>query len=362
MENHEPQVLQRKENALSPLSSPNKQFTKEAPEFLSKRRKYFIYAGVGVAAVSVVFASIHMHNVQSKNIETTSARSATAEEAKSTTYENPSDDQMRTMKSDLSLGGLDLGMDIDDMHRILGKEKTSTRKNNYIFYEYEGLEVGIKDGKIDALVSDDSWPKTKREIGEGDLLTRVLQVYGDNYTRISYDGKELYEYIFTSISGKKGVLRLAINPSSYRVSYVSVRIDPKLNSSAQDSAHTVSDNANDTTSAKRALINYYDALSDHHMREAYNLLSSNMQNHMGDYNTFFSGYQTTLSSKAGNIQVTSSATDKVVLSYQIVSRDRTGNNRIQVQNFDGTAIVQKQGDMWKIVDMHVVKTGEHMED
>ena len=60
------------------------------------------------------------------------------------------------------------------MHEILGKETSIDEKGIYKFYNYSDIQVGIKDGKIDALVSNSSAVATKRGIHQGSSLEDVL--------------------------------------------------------------------------------------------------------------------------------------------------------------------------------------------
>lgn len=72
----------------------------------------------------------------------------------------------------------------------------------YKFYNYSDIQVGIKDGKVDSLVSNSSVVETKRGIHQGSNLQDVLNKYGDNYSKTDYNDLILYEYTFASDSGK----------------------------------------------------------------------------------------------------------------------------------------------------------------
>ena len=133
----------------------------------------------------------------------------------------------REMKTDLSLGGLDLGMDIDGMHDVLGKENSSKESQDspeYMFYYYDDLQVGIKDRSVDALVSDGKSVKTKRGISEGSSLKDVQNAYGSDYTSMDYEDMTLYEYTFRDMKGRPGILRFAVKKKDNKVKYISVRI------------------------------------------------------------------------------------------------------------------------------------------
>jgi len=140
------------------------------------------------------------------------------------------------MSSELSLGGLDLGITLDEMHNRLGQEDSSKQEGNYMYYFYDGLKVGSVDNKLTSLVSDNDKVETKRGIHQGSTFDEVVNAYGDSYNKMAYDGKQLYEYTFDSIDGKTGILRFAISPDTNRVAYISVRIPDKGANTATNSS------------------------------------------------------------------------------------------------------------------------------
>ena len=112
--------------------------------------------------------------------------------------------------------------------------------------------------------------------------------------------------------------------------------------------------------AANTLNKYYQSISNRNMQTAYNILSDDMQSHMGSLESFQSGYQTTLSNRISNVSVVSSDPGRVVLSYTLTSRDKSGSG-VKVQTFQGTATMSSQSGSWHIVDLSVKKAGEHFE-
>ena len=112
---------------------------------------------------------------------------------------------------------------------------------------------------------------------------------------------------------------------------------------------------------KRTLKSYYQYITEKNFQAAYSILSWEMQNIMGTYENFSRGYDTTISSTAQNISVVSNSESEFVLDYDLIARDRFKNNRIQVQNFRGTAVLKFFEDSWYIDNMTVKKLGEHIE-
>lgn len=128
------------------------------------------------------------------------------------------------MRSDLSLGGMDLGLTVDDMRRILGTELSSKAKAGMVFYSYPTVQVGTRGGVVTSLVSETDQAKTKRKQHQGSSLADVKAAYGTDYTESQYDGKDLYEYSFTSLDGRQGILRFAVVQGTDSVNYISIRI------------------------------------------------------------------------------------------------------------------------------------------
>ena len=218
----------------------------------------------------------------------------------------------------------------------------------YKFYNYSDIQVGIKDGKVDSLVSNSSVVETKRGIHQGSNLQDVLNKYGDNYSKTDYNDLILYEYTFASDSGKNGILRFAINKSNNQVNYISVRIPDET---------ALSSNA--ANEAKQVLNNYYAAITRHDMRVAYNILSADMQTHMGSLDVYADGYKTTLSDEIFDVQVTSDSGDEIAFSYILTARDKY-NNGVKEQTFACTALLSKKTGSWHIVDMSAKKQSERI--
>jgi len=262
------------------------------------------------------------------------------------------------VESDLSLGGISLGYSLDKVHEILGTEKKQeTKDKGYVYYKYDGMTVVVADGKVVSLISDGSSVKTKRELSEGVALQKVFDVYGKDYEKSEYDNQDLYEYTFTALSGEKGLLRFAVNKSDNKVKYISVRI-PEKEDTAKPSGQGQA--VVDVAGARTKFASYHQAISNKRLRDAYNCLSSSCQSQMGNYGSYASGYQTTISSTITNLQVVSSNENAVTLSYGLRSKDKNGN-RIKVQTFTGTAVMVRENGDWRISEISAKKQGENFE-
>ena len=265
----------------------------------------------------------------------------------------------REMKTDLSLGGLDLGMSTDEMHKALGKEnykKDSEDVKGMVFYEFDNLEVGVIRDEVNALVSNGNSAKTKRGIHEGSSYQDMIDAYGSDYTKMNYDDKILYEYTFKSLNGKDGLLRFAINKKNDKVAYISVRIP------VESADKNKPDKSIDIKGAQTVFLNYHKAISQKHLDDAYDMLTSDCQNQMGDLSTYASGYKDTLNSSVDSLKIVSSFPDQVTMNYRLIARDRYKGNRVKVQTFNGAVTVIKQGNVWKIDKMKSSKVDEKIEN
>lgn len=132
-------------------------------------------------------------------------------------------DGSREMQTDLSLGGMDLGMTVAQMHETLGQEISSRQKDGMVFYKYPTVEVGTRGDIVTSLVSETGSALTKRGLHEGSLLSDVTDTYGTDYMKSEYGGKDLYEYRYTDLQGQSGILRFAVVQGTDTVNYISIR-------------------------------------------------------------------------------------------------------------------------------------------
>lgn len=337
------------ENASSPAAPSQEAYPPQAPASEGNAPQAIL---VGIIVVLVIAIGAFAY----KELAGSSGKGSNPSLAQQTS--SSSGAAARQMQSELSLGGLDLDMPVDDVRKALGKEDSSEQKGKFQHIYYGTLDVGIYENTVHALVSDDPQHATKRGIHPGSTLDEVKKAYGTDYAPTDYEDKILYEYTFRSLGGHEGLLRFAVKKSDNTVAYISVRMpeDEKQAPQQKQSAQQV-----DSSPAKAALSSYYQSISDRRMRDAYSTLSSDMQNQMGSFESFSQGYQTTLSNSVSNIQVVSAAPGKVVLTYTLMSRDRMANKRVKVQTFSGQATLSSASGRWHIVDMNVKKQGEHME-
>lgn len=125
---------------------------------------------------------------------------------------------------DLSLGKAMLGMSMKDVRTVLGADQGLDLKDGYKFHRYSDLQVGEKDGIVNAIVSDGPSVRTSRGLHEGSTYNDMVKAYGDDYMPMKLNNLVLYEYLFHDKMGRKGLLRFAIRNSDKKVDYISIRI------------------------------------------------------------------------------------------------------------------------------------------
>ena len=283
-----------------------------------------------------------------------SSHSTHAQEVASTQKTTSPEKSTRKMKSDLSLGGLDLDMTVDEVHKALGKENSTKEEGELHILYYPDLHVNTRDKIVSALVSESPAAETKRGIHEGSSLADIQKAYGTDCATMDYDDLTLYEYSFKSLKGHDGLLRFAVKKSDNTVKYISVRIPQE-----EKPAQGVSDA--EANKAAQRLNDYYQYITHSREKDAYGILSADMQKHMGTLDQFKKGYRTTLSHSLSDLTLLSTeGNDKVTIGYTLTAHDRASGG-VLVQTFRCEATLSKATGSWHIVNMKAKKQSEHME-
>ena len=334
-----------------PVPQPAPQPTYQARQESTAKEKAGNQSKALIAVIAILVIAIGVFVYKETASDTSSSSYSSL--AKQSSSSSSSAAKEREMKSDLSLGGLDLDMEIGDVRKALGQEKSSEQRDKFNFLLYDNIEVGTYRNVVRALVSNGPSVKTKRGIHEGSTYEEVKKAYGTDCASMDYDDLMLYEYSFKSMSGNDGLLRFAIKKSDNTVKYISVRIPEDEKPAANNDA--------DANAAAQALNDYYQGITHNNGRNSYNILSADMQQHMGTYDQFISGYQTTLSHNLSDLTLVSQEGTQVTISYTLTARDRTNTSRVKVQTFHCEATLSKATGSWHIVNMSAKKQSERME-
>lgn len=317
-----------------------------------------------VAAVVIIALAGGGYYYYTTQQPVSSEKTMTQEEAK------PAEDEstaVKEMKTDLSLGGLDIGDTKDDIKQVeKNLENDMKQEGTLTRYYYDDMQIVIEDNKIVALISNNDSVETKKGLHQGSTFADVKKAYGIDYQQFDAgNGITCYEYSFKSQDGRDGLLRFAVKDSDHKVDYISVRIPDEAMAkaaSAQSASNTSAGNTGTArnNSARKALLDFHQAISSHDFNTAWNYLTPEQQQRMGGFSSFQNGYADTISSDISNVGVQSASDNQVILSYDITARDHA-NNGVKVQNFTGSATLVSVNGQWKISYTESKKTGEHME-
>lgn len=127
--------------------------------------------------------------------------------------------------SNLSVGGINTGASVNQMHKVLGKEKEIRKSQNTpgnSYYEYNDVVVCVNRDKVISVATYTNVPQTEKGIRQGDSLKKVLSTYGRVCSVEHFDDLTLYEYPFELERGNYSIMRFAIKNDT--VEYVSLRI------------------------------------------------------------------------------------------------------------------------------------------
>ena len=100
---------------------------------------------------------------------------------------------------------------------------------------------------------------------------------------------------------------------------------------------------------------YHRAITNKDYRFAYDCLSSDMKRSLGSYNTYRSGYNTTIYSTVTKANVISVNGNTVEVEYVLEAKDFNSSYDTVIQHFAGTVVLQKYNGIWKIIDNHARK-------
>lgn len=292
--------------------------------------------------------------------QTQTTNEKTTGETKSQPTKSSDDDRYLRAKSDLSLDGMDLGIPMSEVKNYLGNEDRTKPEGNFLRFFYGDLQVVSSNGKLVAIVSNDSKYKTKRGLHVGSTYQEVVEKYGTNYKRAEYEGLILYEYPFNTIDNQYGLLRFAVNPKNNLVDYISIRVvEDKPAQSQQQNQNGVDENARQ---AATAFLNFHKAITGRNYNAAFNLYTEARKKNM-NYNiqAFANGYTDTLSSEITKLTIVSSSPNRVVMDYILDARDRTNGPGTLYQQFKGQVEMVKENGEWKIDSARSDRIKEIME-
>lgn len=258
----------------------------------------------------------------------------------SKTPEAPEDTSYLNAETELSLNGLDLGVDVSQLREILGAEKFIENRGEYEQYQYDNLEVEVQEGKVRAVSTNSPEMKTLRGLHAGSTYSEVEKVYGTDSETSSADNVNIYEYSFPALNEETGILRFVVNKENEQVAYISARILPKKKEPIDEN----------TRQAARALFDFHELISAKNYVGAYQLTTENYRRAIGPQpqEQFINTYPNAISSKIVDLRHVENDDDSVVMNYLLDFRSDAGGGKILYQQFRGQVKMVRENGIWKL--------------
>ncbi len=341
---------------VNPPPTPPKNFSNSTPAPQTSNTSKFIIAGL-VVVILFLIVGRGEDNSTSEKTSTTKQESYTEETTAPAPAPppKPKREEYLDAKSELSLNGLDLGISLDAAMNYFGTPDSIKNEDGYERYYYSDIEVVFRNGYLHAFVTRSPKYKTARGLSVGSNYFEVLDKYGSDSSNMDMNDLTLYEYKFNSIRGESGLLRFAVNKSDNRVNYISIRIiEPEP---VEQKRNNIPANVEQ---AARAFLLYHQSITNGNFSQAYDLMTYDRLQIMGDYETFKKGYRNTISSEITELDIVSNDGNSVTFSYTLESRDRANGGRTLYRTFVGEVQMVKSGGDWKINHVQSSKTSESL--
>lgn len=138
-------------------------------------------------------------------------------------------------------------------------------------------------------------------------------------------------------------------------------VPPAEKSQAADSRSEdtqVDSKTTDLDDAKKTFMNYHKAITNQNYREAYELLSPEQKEFVGDYDSWVLGFADTLTSEVSAMTLTSSENNAYTFDYTLTARDRHSGGNVKVQVFEGKVTMTKENGRWHILSANSSQVDE----
>lgn len=250
------------------------------------------------------------------------------------------------IKSDLSLGGLELDMKEAEIQNARGHENTRKTEDTTTKLTYDNLNVSIWDQRLKYLGSEDSSASTKRGIHPGSAVTDMLKSYdGNDYAKfedVDDTDAVLYEFSFLSVDQNKGVLRFVTSKSTGTVKRIAVYYRQKIHFKNPE-----------VDKGRLALEGYYDDVKGQFYDiaaryELTNGFAERMYKSRG-----FDRYSKFRSAELTNIQCAyySANNGEMIMHFHLAAHVQSKDGE-KVKHFNGRAQIVAEGGRWSINDIY----------
>ena len=130
----------------------------------------------------------------------------------------------------------------------------------------------------------------------------------------------------------------------------SFTLQDKTGNGAGNKGDTATESKRTGQDAEATLRAFHKAITAKEYRTAFNYLGPGMQNYVGGYDKFVTGYSTTISSTLTEIRTVSADNARAVIEYTLEAKDQLKAG-ISTQYFKGKANLQIINGEWKIVEV-----------
>ena len=243
-------------------------------------------------------------------------------------------------QTDLSLNGIDVGIDFDTLQEILGSATSSENMGGYEIFRYDNLKVEVRNNKVSAMMTDSPNVKTSRGIQVGSSYSDIVSAYGTNSNNHS-DKLMTYEYSLPALNNQNGTLTFSVDGShlNSQVVNISVRL---VESNRKD-------NDEGTEQAKLALHRFLNALARKDYEKAYDdMLTMNYKSTVNKETFVRIAEQLTYLDFNENFKVISAKSNSVVLGFEAGARQKLEPSGTLYTPWEGEIEMVNENNVWKI--------------
>ncbi|MBQ7198761.1 MAG: hypothetical protein IJS29_05815 [Selenomonadaceae bacterium] len=242
--------------------------------------------------------------------------------------------------TDLSLNGIDVGIDFDKLQEILGQATSSENMGGYEIFRYDNLKVEVRNNKVSAIMTDSPNVKTSRGIQVGSSYSDIVSAYGTN-SQNHLDKLMTYEYSLPALNNQEGTLTFSVDGSHLN--------DQVVNISVRLIQNNRNDNDEGTEQAKLALHRFLNALARKDFDKAYdNMLTMNYKSTVNKETFVRVAEQLTSLDFNDNFNVISAKPNSVVLGFEAGARKKLEPSGTLYTPWTGEIEMVNESNIWKI--------------
>lgn len=249
------------------------------------------------------------------------------------------DVSLLTPETEVSLNGIDVGIDSNKLQDKLGQPNSRENMGDYEIYSYDNLKVEVRDNKVYALMTDSPGAKTVAGVQVGSSFDDLVARHGSDFNK-RFDKLMIYEYSKPALNDQTGVLIFSVDGSQDRVVNIVVRL--------KDGGAVVGPEAEQ---AKLALHRFLNAIArgESEIRKAYkNMLTGYYQASVNEEVFVKMNEQFSSLDFNENLEVLSATPNSVILKFNAGSRIRQEPSGTLYTPWTGEVEMVNEAGHWKI--------------